>query len=274
MSDLQNIEHPELSLKDQVLRDLEQFAQDRKISIRELIKEMANSLDISLRNLERIVGKSDGAPSNDTLVKIYSYLYSTNSLVDLVIKAPEVVANSIKLDFFISENTQNDKVSTKPNIEILNLTKNDIFNSIYLMTSGEFGTDLITIREEFGKLGLQILDKMMKFGIVKINENEKLTREKGIFLTPEMRRNMVATLAKEIYRPAKNDEVGANYSGIFMGEVTGDDYDIIYAEVKSCFDNIGKRIFNSKPTQENYKRIALGGILEEIEKNSDGGMLC
>jgi hypothetical protein len=274
MSDLQNIEHTGLSIKDQVIADIERFALEKQISVREVIKDIANTSGIALRNLERIVGKGNSTPSNETLIKIYSYFYSTNTLVDLIIKAPEVIANSIKMDFLITENSQNNKMSTHSNIEILNLTKSDIFNSIYLMTSGEFGTDLIAIREEFGKLGLQTLDEMIKRGIVKVNDNDKLSREKCVFLTAEMRRNMVVTVAKQIYKPKKNDVIGANYSGVFMGEVTHEDYDISYAELKSCLDNIGKRICNSKPTQENFKRIALVGILEEIEKNGDGGMLC
>ncbi len=274
MTDLQNIEHNCLSIKDQVIADIESFALERKISVRELIKDMANTSGLVLRNLERIIGKGDSKPSNETLIKIYSYFYSTDTLVDLIIKAPEVIASSIKMDFFISDNSQNNKMSTKLSNEVLDLAKSDVFNSIYLMTSGDFGTDLLTIREEFGKLGLQTLDKMIKLGIVKVNENDKLSRENAVFLTAEMRRNMVVTIAKDFYKPTKNDVIGTNYSGAYMGEVTPEDYDIIYAEIKSSFDKLGKMIFDSKPTQDNFKRIALGGILEEIEKNADGGMLC
>lgn len=274
MSDLALIPKSDLDIKNQVVMDVEYFAKEKNISTRELLKDISHTQGTSLRNLERISGKGSGRPTNETLIKIYSFLYNTSSLADLLLKAPEVIADSIKLNFYNTKSNLNKKITTANMAEIVNLSTNSRFNIIYLMTSGDFGTDLTAIREEFGKRGLEMLDTMIKLGIVKVDENERLTRENSIFLTQEIRRNMLVTLAKDIYKPEKNGVLGSNYSGYFIGDVTAEDYDSIYNDIKNCFDGIANKIFKSKPTPDNNKRIAIGGILEEMEKNREGGFLC
>lgn len=274
MLDLVRTPKGDLEIKNQVSKDLEYFAKEKNISIKEIVKEISKAQKISPRTLERIAEKDSGRPTNETLIKVYSFFYSTSFLTDLLIKVPTVIADSLKLNYYNAKSSLNKKISTQNTSEINELSTDSLFNVIYLMTSGDFGTDLATVREEFGKRGLQMLDKMIKLRIVKIDENERLTREDSIFLTKEVRKNMLVTLAKDIYKPTKNGVEGANYSGYFMGDVTPEDYELIYKDIRKCFDGIADRIFKSKPTSENHKRIVLGGILEEMESNRDGGFLC
>ncbi len=92
---------PEMNIKNQVLKDLESSAKEKNISIKELIKEISKDQDISLRTFARLSEINSAQPSNDTLEKIYSYLYSTDSLIDLILKVPENIANSLKAEYIV-----------------------------------------------------------------------------------------------------------------------------------------------------------------------------
>ena len=270
MSNLQNIEHSGLSIKAQVIADIESFALEKQITVRELIKEMSNTSGIVLRNLERIVGKGKSTPSNETLIKIYSYFYNTSSVIDLLIKTPEVIANSIRSYLVISDKN---KISTKISNEIINLSGEDVFNSIYLMTSGDFGTDLDHVKDEYGKFGLEMVEKMLFSGILKIDENERLIRKDSILSLAEIRQNMLSTIVKK-YDPKINQIANKDYLGVFMGDVTVEDFNEIMIDTKAFFSGIGDKISKSKPTLENCKKLALGGVLKDLEIIKDGDIQC
>jgi transcriptional regulator with XRE-family HTH domain len=258
-----------MTIKNQVLKDLESSAKEKNISIKELMKEISKDQEICLRTFSRLSEKNSAQPSNDTLEKIYSYLYSTDSLVDLILKVPENIANSLKTEYLFYDKNR----AIRANQEILNLSKDDTFNSVYFMTSGDYGTDLKSIREEFGKRGLQVVDKLVMLGLVTINNNERLVRKNTIFSTSEIRINQMKTLTN-LYDPSKNTTPGKNYAGIFMGNVTNEEFDEIYLDLRDCLNRIGKKIADSIPTQDNCKQIALGGVLEEIGTSGNGGLLC
>lgn len=260
---------PEMNIKNQVLKDLESSAKEKNISIKELIKEISKDQEISLRTFARLSEINSSQPSNDTLEKIYSYLYSTDSLIDLILKAPENIANSLKAEYIFYDKNR----TIRANQEILYLTKDDTFNTIYFMTSGSDGTDLKTVRDEFGKRGLQFVDKLVMLGLVTIDANEKLVRKNTIFSTAEVRINQLKTLTN-LYNPLKNTTPGNNYAGLFMGNVTTEEYDEIYLYLRDCLNKIGKKIAESAPTQDNCKKIVIGGVLEEIVTNGNGGFLC
>lgn len=260
---------PEMNIKNQVLKDLESCAKEKNISIKELMKEISKDQEISFRTLTRLSETNSAQPSNDTLEKIYSYLYSTDSLIDLILKVPENIAKSLKAEYLFYDKNRAIRASQ----EILNLTLDDTFNSVYFMTSGDFGTDLNSVREEFGKRGLQVVDKLVKLGLVTVDNDERLIRKNTIFSSSEIRINQLKTLAN-LYDPSKNTTPGKNYAGIFMGNVTCEEYDEIYLDLRDCLNRIGTKIADSKPTQDNCKKIALGGVLEEIGTSGNGGLLC
>lgn len=258
-----------MNIKNQVLKDLESSAKEKNISIKEIMKEISNDQEISLRTFSRLSEINSAQPSNDTLVKIYSHLYSTDSLIDLILKVPENIANSLKAEYLFFD--KNRTIRAKQ--EILNLSKDDTFNLVYFRTSGDYGTDLKSIRDEFGRRGLQVIDKLVTLGLVTIDNDERLIRKNTIFSTPEIRINQLKTLTN-LYDPTKNTTPGKNYSGIFMGNVTCEEHDEIYLDLRDCLNRIGKKIADSKPTKDNCKQIALGGVLEEVGTSGNGGLLC
>ena len=141
------------------------------------------------------------------------------------------------------------------------------------MTSGTLGTDLNAIRDWHGKRGLQIADKLVMLGLVTVDSNERLVRKNTIFSTAEIRINQLKTITN-LYNPEKNTTPGKNYAGALMGDVTCDDYDEIYLCIRDCINYIGKKMADSRPTQDNCKKIALGSVLEEIGTDGNGGFSC
>ena len=55
---------------------------------------------------------------------------------------------------------------------------------------------------------------------------------------------------------------------------TVEDFNEIMTDTKAFFSGIGDKISKSKPTLENCKKLALGGVLKDLEIIKDGDIQC
>lgn len=254
-----------VAIKNQASQDLKNYSSEQNISLNLLLKDIEKNSTITLRSLQRITGKSNSFPSNDTLIAIYSYFYKTKSLIELLKKVPEVIETSIKSEFIFHDKGI---LSTAYESEIFQQTKDQIFCKIYFMTSGDYGESLETIRDEFGNHGEVILGKLLQMGIIKLTEDDRVIRAVTICLSARIKKNLSKAIA-EIYDPIKNEQPGKNFSSIFMGDVTEEDFDKIYEISRDSSNRIGEIIKKSKPTISNYKKITISTLMEEINSKSE-----
>ena len=276
--DVSNIEeiNTSLTIKEIVAGDMRKYAEEMKITERQLIKDFAKNTNVVLRTLERIFESNKKfTPHVRTIVDIYSQIYDANSLAEIISKAPPIVSDFIKKnhtqfavgDSKVSDVTSNSAVQAS-------LTSSSIFNQIYIMTSGDYGTDLAAIRENFGINGLKHLDEMIKLGFVEIEENDQIRRKKKLTWDKKIRNNFMKTLITDVYKEENSDMAQSNYLGFAVGDVTPMDYDIIRNIIKVNADQILTIINNSKPSYDEAVRVAVGKVMEKVEFKIEGDKLC
>lgn len=244
-------------LRVELIQHLENFAVENNIELRELIKDISKKQNISLRGLEKIISAQVATPSVETQIKVYSYLYKTDSIIELLTKVPDYVANTIQSSYTGSK-TQN-------NQEVIKLTKDSLFNSIYLLTSGDVGISLSFIKEEFGRKGVLMAEKMINLDLVSLDQDEYLIRKNTILMGPHIRKNMIGYVVDELYQAEKNQNVGENYSGLVLGDIPEEDYPIYYNELKSFISSMRERITSAKATKGNFKKIAIALVMDEYK---------
>jgi len=264
----------EIKIQDHLVRDelvshLKAFASENQIELNEVLKDVSKRKNISLKGLKKIVAAQVSRPSAETQVKVYSYIYKTDSLAELITKLPSDVSNSIQKVYAGKEILSLDDIKT--------LSKDSVFNSIYILTAGDVGVELFTIKEEFGKKGLAVLDNMLKLKLVSIDENERIKRNKCVFMSKDFRKNLISYIANDLYRADEEIEIGSNFSGCLIGDVTSEDYELIISLMKEFINTKLKSIVvNSKPNTNDIKRIALASIVDEykLEQEAEGELLC
>lgn len=255
-------------LRVELVQHLENFAVENNLDLRELIKDISKKQSISLRGLEKIISAQVSTPSVETQIKVYSYIYKTDSVVDLLTKVPRCVANNIQSSYTGSK-TQN-------NQEIMKLTKDTLFNSIYLLSSGDVGISLSFIKEEFGRRGLVMVEKMINLELITLDQDEFLIRRNTILMGPQVRKNMISYVVDSLYRPEKNQIVGQNYSGLILGDIPEEEYPLYYKELKTFISSLRDRISQSKAKKNNFKKIAIAMVMDEYNcsNSSSENELC
>lgn len=266
----------DLSIKQIIANDIQKHAEEMKISARQVIKSVANKTNVKLRTLERFFEPSKNfKPHVRTVVDIYSQIYNTESLAEIITKSPTIISEYIKNNHTqcnVGEAKVSD-LSTNPAHQA-SLTASSVFNQIYLMTSGDYGTELSLISEKFGTHGLKQLDEMIKMGFVEIDENDRIKRKNKLTWDRTIRKNFVKTLISDVYNEENNDILDANYLGFATGDVSKEDYDLIREKIKINADEILSIINKSQPSYDNAIRIAFGKVLEKIEFKVEGDKLC
>lgn len=251
-----------------LIEHIQNYALENKMELSQLLKDISSKKDISLNGLKKIISAQVSKPSIETQIKIYSYIYATNSVTELITKLPSKIATSI-------QNVYSGKDLIESN-EIKALSRDSVFNSIYILTSGDLGISLETIKHEFGRKGLTTLDKMLELELVFIDENEIVKRKKSALMSRDFRKNLISFIANDMYNTETATDIKSNYSGCLIGDVTEEDYTQVLMEVQNSINNIKNIITNSKPTPCNYKKIALGAIVDELsfENKNEGAGLC
>jgi hypothetical protein len=265
------------TIKEIVANDMRKYAEEMNISERQLIKDFANNTNVVLRTLQRILeGNRKITPHVTTVVDIYSQIYNATSLAEIISKAPPVISEFIKknhMQFIGGSSNKFLEVSNNSSAQA-NLTSSSTFNQIYLMTSGDFGTDLATIRENFGANGLKQLDEMIKQGFVEVDENEQIKRKKYLTWDRTIRKNFLKTILADVYKEENSDTENSNYIGVAVGDVTPADYDLIREKMRSHFLELMEVINNSKPTYEEAVKITFAKVMDKIEFKVEGDKLC
>lgn len=265
-----------LSIKQTIASDLKKYSEEMNITQRQLIKDFAKNTNIVLRTLERIFEENKNfTPHVRTVVDIYTQIYNASSLAEIISKAPLVISEFIKKnhtqcvvgDAKVSDLSQNPAVQA-------NLTASSVFNQIYIMTAGDYGTDLALIRENFGANGLKQLDEMIKLGFVEMDENDQVKRKNRLTWDKTIRKNFLKSIISDIYSEENADMENPNYLGVAIGDVTPADYNLIQEKMKSNYNEVLEIINNSKPIYEEAIRLTFAKVLERIEFKVEGDKLC
>lgn len=266
-----------LSIKQIIANDIRSYSEEMKIPLRQLVKDIAKNTNVALRTLERIIEENKNVtPHVTTVVDIYSQIYSSNSLVEILSKAPPVISEFIKnnhMQFIGGSNNRFLDISNHSSLQA-DLTSSGIFNQIYMMTSGDHGTDLVKVREQFGANGLKQLDEMIKLGFVEMDENDQIKRKSRLTWDRTIRRNFLKTLINDVYNQENSDLENPNYLSVAIGDVTAEDYNLIREKMRSNYLEIMEIVSKSKPTYDGAIRFALGKVLEKIEFKVEGDKLC
>lgn len=261
-----------LSIKKIIEEDIKSYAKDLNITPRQLIKDFAKNTNIVFRTLERFFAENnDFTPHVRTVVDIYTQIYKTTSLAEIISKAHPKISDLIKKNHTqcilggenVSELAENPAAQAK-------LTSSSVFNEIYFMTSGDYGTDISKIRNVFGSRGLGVLDEMIKTGFVEIDENDLIKRKKKLAWDNKIRKNFLQTLVFDVYKEENSDMMNPNYVGVAMGDVTPADYQVIREKMMLNYNEILDIIKKSKPTYDEAIRVGAGKILEVIDFKPEG----
>lgn len=264
-----------LSIKQIIAEDIKKYSEEKKIPLREVIKDISNKTEVGLKTLERIVDDTiKTRPYARTAADIYTYLYEADSLTEVITKAPKTISEYIEKNHNNTTRSQSISDFTKNPATQNELTKDNIFNQILLMTGGDYGTDLTTIRKKYGVNGLKRLDEMLKNGFVKIDEDEKVTRAKKLAYNSTIRRNVARTIVSEIYNAEEPDLYPEQYLGVFSGDVTPEDGAIIRAEFARVFRSSMERIIKSRPTEKEAIRLNLASVIASMVTKDEGDFIC
>lgn len=273
-------ENANLSIKQILANDMKKYAEEMNIPLRQLVKDFAKNTNVVLRTLERIFEENKNfTPHVRTVVDIYAQIYNATSLAEIISKAPPVISEFIKKNHtqcIVGDSKSDSKISdvTYNSAVQANLTASSIFNQIYIMTAGDYGTDIDKIRENFGVNGLKQLDEMIKLGFVEMDGDDQIKRKTRLTWDHKIRKNFAKTLINDIYNEENSDLEYSNYLGVAIGDVTPADYNLIREKMKSHYHEVMDIINNSKPTYDEAIRFTLGKVLEKVEFKAEGGKLC
>ena len=277
--DVSNIEeiNTSLTIKEIVAGDMRKYAEEMGISERQLIKDFAKNTNVVLRTLERFFEENRKfTPHVTTVVDIYSQIYNATSLAEIISKTPVVISDFIKKNHmqFLGGAKNNFLDVTNNSAVQASLTSSSVFNQIYIMTSGDHGTDLASIRENFGVNGLKYLDEMIKLGFVEIDDTDQIKRKKRLTWDKTIRKNFLKTLINNVYKEENSDLENPNYIGVAIGEVSSSDYNLIREKIRTQYLEVMEIINNSNPTYEDAIKITFGKVMEKVEFKIEGDKLC
>lgn len=273
-------ENANLSIKQILANDMKKYAEEMNIPLRQLVKDFAKNTNVVLRTLERIFEENKNfTPHVRTVVDIYAQIYNATSLAEIISKAPPVISEFIKKNHtqcIVGDSKSDSKISdvTYNSAVQANLTASSIFNQIYIMTAGDYGTDIDKIRDNFGVNGLKQLDEMIKLGFVEMDGDDQIKRKTRLTWDRKIRKNFVKTLIADIYNEENSDLEFSNYLGVAIGDVTPADYNLIREKIKTNADEILAIINKSKPAYNEAVRISVAKVLEKIEFKVEGAKLC
>lgn len=143
-----------------------------------------------------------------TIRKMYSVIYSTESLNEIKRQAHPAVSTYIDLHLKTEENKDN--VVSKENIEFL-LRDEKAFD-IFLFCQGK-GQNYQAIKEEFGKSGLRIIEELLAREILEIDDYENLSSgPKMPFVSDDKRlfEKTMGSMHSKLFRSHKSDEPNEN----------------------------------------------------------------
>lgn len=241
-------------------------ASDLKISPKELLRTLTKDSPSQYRTFSKFLnGDEKFNPQVETIVNLYSLLYNTTHLSEVLVKSPEEISK------FIINNYSNCMTGlgtlsdlTFQNGEFEKLTSSEIFNEVYIMTAGIYGTTLEKIRETFGIRGLQALDKMIEYGFVTTNSNDQFVRGKKLPWGNLIKKNFNQTFMNLF----DVDEIDSGFKKLLksgLADVTPKDYEQIIQIMLNAYNQSLIVMENSNPTIEEAIRITMGVLINSID---------
>jgi hypothetical protein len=260
----------ESSIKDLVANDIKSFAEEQGRSVQHILKDISAKREVGLRTLQRIVSNNNSfKPLPSTVLEVYSYLYKTTSVAELLTKLRTEIAEYLaKNNACFSKNLVERKISSNPKKEI-ELTTDSLFNIVYILASGDCGIDVSIIRNMLGKMGLDKLDEMITEGHVQINENEKIVRKNNLVWTVPIIHNFTKTLHNEILKPKEFGINEENYISFFSGKTTKKNAIEAKSIIRDAFRKAVALVSETSSSDEESETICLSSTSYIIETNKE-----
>lgn len=257
-----------LSIKKILANDILKYAEEMNIPLRDALKNIESNTAICIKTLERIVDENIKIkPFVKTVSEIYSFLYRTDSLAEVITKAPPEISEYInkkhlnyatpyKFSDFVANPTAQEE-----------LTRDTVFNQIYLSTSGDFGTSINAVKLNYGLNGLKKLDEMIALGYVIVDKNERLIRGKKLSWTPVIIANFSKTLVSEILDSKELDLRPDNYCNFFTWDTTQEDALIIKEIFRKAFRTAVEVATKSQPIDDKFVKLNFSSVVASIDNN-------
>ncbi len=200
-----------LNIKEQLASDLEKKLgsfHNRKVGMRKVSYESG----LHIKTLNRILNK-ENSPNHQTLIKVYRYLFNTNSEKELLKLVPDQVRVVIekKLNF----NTPSLKVDYFVDIEE-EIYKDRVYSIIYCL-AGAGKIERSYIGFKFGKYGLDVIDKMIQQDVLKTTTdvNVYILGNKRASFGPDTIKKVGLDLLQFFLSPEKSLELDQNFFGLY-----------------------------------------------------------
>lgn len=255
-----NTSNPSGTMQSIIAADIIAYAKEFNLPVKQVIQDINSSTKVSVSTLDRIVKKSKSPqPFVRTVVSIYSFILKTKSLSEIIIKTPIEISDYIKKDR--ASYTKDQDMIVFDTVKEDELTRDDLFNRIYTITSGDFGTDIGTVRYNFGLLGLVKLDEMIELGFVVVDQDERLKRGRPLSWNREAMVNFNHTLGDQIKKMKDFDLNEENLCSFQTYEVTQPDAVIIKKIFKDATYAAIAVAAKSEVRENNHEKLSFSALV-------------
>lgn len=258
----------------EVAKAINDFADEKNMTRAAAIREISTDSNVGVRTLERFFSQNGTSfkPQVRIVMGVFSKILDADSDTDILLKTSPLIKNFIEKNHSRVKRRGSSDFSKNVGLEKI-LTTSDIFNEVYMMSSGEFGTDKVSVLELYGNRGLIALDTLLTNGFVVINSDERIVRDRKLSWEYPVRKNFINTLLNVTYNEESLVSQNPALLSVIHGEVTPEDYQIIREMLVNCQDKISEIINNSKPTIHNVVKVASSALLQQIGTKSYGANL-
>lgn len=252
-------------LAEQIKFDLNKFKQDKKITSDYALGLYfeANS-NISERAVRRALSNVNYVPQYSNIVEIYSVIYSTRKLDELILKVPTEIAEHLA-----SKSLENDLAKVPDsNMAVNNYVLNDpLALKIYLLTSGH-GIHLNEIIRKLGDDGLKETFKLAKKEIVNIEVDQIVKRGKhSLVFNSETLKDVSKGLINSFYRPEASENKSENRISVRISSVSPEAYEKILEEMMLMNEKINSIVKNDdlvKKPEEQIIKMFSSNVIDKI----------
>ncbi len=118
--------------------------------------------ETSLRRLSK--GELKRMPKNQTVLKLLSYLYQTESLIKIRDQVPGALRDFMNKEYLLSEDSV-----VSPQINLDRFLTDQISYLVFKLASNSSGVKQDEIKRLFGEVGLEAINKLVKAAVVKVD---------------------------------------------------------------------------------------------------------
>lgn len=219
-----------LKIAELIKNDLNKFKHDKKINSNYALGlYFESNSNISERAIRRVLSNDNYLPQYSNIIEIYSVIYATRKLDELVLQVPEEIA------VYLASKSQDNDLAKAPdsNMAINNyVLNNPLALKIYLLTTGH-GIHLNKIIRKLGDDGLKETFKMAKREIVNVNAKQHVTRGRcSLVFNNESLKDVSTGLINAFYRPEATLKKSENLISVRFTSISENAYIKIIGEVE------------------------------------------